>query len=296
MILALVRPAPHSAFCVFAVLVLGGWSDRSGHAAAQQFTTRTELVEVYATVTDHQGRLVTDLARDEFRVFEDGHPQQTSIFAAGDQPVSLALAVDRSWSMAGARLAAAQLAGRVLLNELGPQDRVMLVAISSQVDVPVPLTGNRLAVDTALQALDPWGSTALHDAVVIAFDAIEPAPGRRALVLLSDGLERQSGRSAEQVLARVRASDVMAYPIVLQRPMSPLFAELAAVTGGHATRVRALGELPRLLRRIASELRHQYLIGYQPSRAGRHGEYRRIAVQVTRAGCLVRARAGYLIR
>jgi len=266
------------------------------HLAAQQFTSRTELVEVYATVTDRDGRLATDLRREEFQIAEDDLPQVAYTFAAGDQPVSLALAVDRSWSMAGPRLAAAQLAGRVLLNELGPQDKVMLIAISSQVDVPVPLTDNRLTVDTALQALDPWGSTALHDAVVTAFDAVEPAPGRRALVLLSDGIERHSAASAARVLARVRASDVMAYPIVLQRPISTLFAQLGAVTGGRTQRVGSLDELPRLLRRIASELRHQYLIGYQPARPGRPGDIRRITVRVTRPGYAVRARAGYVVR
>ena len=174
----------------------------AGGAASQEFVTRTELVEVYATVTDAKGRFVTDLARDEFVVLEDGVPQTVTTFADGEQPVSIALAVDRSWSMADGRLAAAQRGGRELLLELGDQDRTMLVAIGSDVEVAVALTNNRLAVDTALQGLDPWGSTALRDAVVTAFDAIEPAPGRRALVLVSDGLERNSRLSAEDVLAR----------------------------------------------------------------------------------------------
>jgi Ca-activated chloride channel family protein len=265
-------------------------------AAIQQFSTRTDLVEVYATVTDRQGRLVTDLTQQDFVVREEGELQEVSTFAAGNQPVSLALAVDRSWSMAGEPLAAAQRAGRELLLELGDQDRVMLVAIGSDVEVPAPLTNDRRAVDTALQALDPWGSTALHDAVVTAFDAIEPAPGRRALVLVSDGLERNSTRTDDQVLQRVRASDVLAYPVVLERKVPAVLAQLAATTGGRAERVRRLRDLPSALRRIASELRHQYLLGYQPSSAPRPGEYRRLNVQVRRPGHVVRARVGYLTR
>ncbi len=232
--------------------------------AAQQFAARTELVEVYATVTDDEGRFVTDVAREEFTVLEDGVAQQVSTFADGEQPVSIALAVDRSFSMARGQLDAAQRGGRELLLELGDQDRAMLVAIGSEVDVPVPLTNDRRAVDTALQALDPWGSTALHDAVVTAFDAIEPAPGRRALVIVSDGLERGSRRSAGDVLARVRASDVLAYPVVLQGKVPDVLAQLAVTTGGQAYRVKRLADLPSVLRRIAAELRHQYLLGYQP--------------------------------
>ncbi len=261
-----------------------------------QFRARADLVEVYATVSDDKGRFVTDLARDEFVVLEDGVPQEVSAFAAGDQPVSIALAVDRSWSMAGERLEAAQRGGRELLLELGDADRAMLVAIGSDVDVAAPLTNDRRAVDTALQALDAWGSTALHDAVITAFDAIEPAPGRRALVLVSDGIERHSQRAADDVRARVRASDVLAYPVVVQRKVPPLLDELATMTGGRAVRVRHLRDLPGSLRRIASELRHQYLLGYAPARPPVAGEYRRITVQVTRPKHDVRARQGYLAR
>jgi Ca-activated chloride channel homolog len=206
------------------------------------------------------------------------------------------LAVDRSWSMANGRLEAAQRGGRALLLELADHDRAMLVAIGSEVEVPVPLTADRGAVVAALLALDPWGSTALHDAVVTAFDAIEPAPGRRALVLVSDGLERNSRRSPADVLARVRASDVLAYPLVLQRDVPPVLEQLAAATGGRAQPVGRLGDLPTAMRRIASELRHQYLLGYQPLRATQAGEYRHIQVRVSRPGHIVRARAGYLAR
>lgn len=263
---------------------------------SQQFAARTELVEVYATVTDRKGRFVTDLRRDEFTVLEDGVPQAVSAFADGEQPVSIALAVDRSWSMANGRLAAAQRGGRALLLELGDRDRAMLVAIGSEVEVPVPLTSDRRAVDAALQALDPWGSTALHDAVVTAFDAIEPAPGRRALVLISDGLERGSARTAAAVLERVRASDVLAYPVVVQRKVPAVLERLAVATGGQAHRAKDLAALPTLLRRIASELRHQYLLGYQPVRPTEPGQFRRLEVRVSRPGHQVRARAGYLAR
>ena len=277
-------------------LVALGLAAADPRPQAQQFTARTDLVEVYATVTDEEGRFVTDLERGEFTILEDGVPQTVTAYAAGNQPVAIALAVDRSWSMAGERLEAARRGGRELLLELDEQDRSMLVAIGSDVDVPVPLTADRRAVDDALQALDAWGSTALHDAVITAFDAIEPAPGRRALVLVSDGVERHSRRTVEDVLARVRASDVLAYPVVLQRTVPATLERLATMTGGRAVRVRQLRDVPSTLRRIASELRHQYLLGYEPTRPPTAGEYRRIEVKVARAKHVVRARTGYIAR
>lgn len=263
-------------------------------AAAQEFSARTEMVEVYATVTDAEGRLLTDLTADEFVVHDDGRPQTIVTFTPGDVPLSLALAVDRSFSMRGAPLEWATTATRVLLNELTGDDRVTLVAIGSEVDVVVPLTGDRLAVDTAAHALDAWGTTALHDAVVKAVDVIEPAPGRRALILVSDGQERHSLRTAEQVYERLRASDVMVYPVALARRPPPVFQTLAALTGGRTVATRRPEELPRIFGRFASELRHQYLLGYEPADPQTPG-YHRLEVSVTRAGAVVRARAGYTV-
>ena len=282
------------AFAWCRLLSLVGVAALATGLSAQEFSSRTEMVEVYATVTDEKGRLVTDLTQTEFQVFEDGRPQEVLTFTAGNVPVSLALAFDRSWSMQGKPLEGARMAARALLNELGDDDRVTLIAISSEVDVVVPLTNNRLAIDQAVQALDPWGSTALHDAVVQAVDAIEPAPGRRALVLVSDGLERNSRRTADDVYARVRASDVMIYPVALARRSPELFETLASSSGGRATATRRPEELPRIFRRFASELRHQYLLGYQPDRPGRPG-YRRLEVRASRPGLVVRARAGYTV-
>src|SRR5690606_5839407 len=184
-------------------------------------------------------------------------------FTPGDVPLSLALAVDRSFSMQGTPLEAVRTATRVLLHELTDADRVTLIAIGSEVDVAVPLTHDRRAIDDAVHALDAWGTTALHDAVVKAVDLIEPAAGRRALILVSDGQERHSTLAAEQVYARLRASDVMVYPVAVARRSPAVFQTLAALTGGRTAATRRAEELPRIFRRFASELRHQYLLGYE---------------------------------
>jgi Ca-activated chloride channel family protein len=113
---------------------------------------------------------------------------------------------------------------------------------------------------------------------------------------VSDGLERGSRQSAADVVARVRASDVLAYPVVLQGKVPDVLAQLAVTTGGQAHRVKRLSDVPAVLRRIATDLRHQYLLGYQPVRPPAAGDYRRIDVRVARAKHEVRARTGYLAR
>jgi Ca-activated chloride channel family protein len=266
-------------------------------AHATQFASQVNLVEVYVTVTDSQGQAVRGLTRADFEVLEDGELQEISAFTAGDFPLSAALAVDRSWSMREAELAAARSAARIFLGELRPADQAMVIAIGTDVEVVSALSVDRNAHFAAIASIDRWGTTALHDAVVAAVNAIQPATGRRALVLLSDGDDRYSRATAAEALSRARRADVLIYPIALGTRRPPLFAELAALTGGRSAHVRDARHLPDALREIARELREQYLIGYTPRRPLEQvGEWRAIQVRVPRGGLQVRARDGYLVQ
>jgi len=265
--------------------------------AQAQFASRVDLVEVYATTaTSRDDRAVLDLTASEFEVLEDGRPQRVEVFAAGDFPLAVALALDRSFSMAGARLAMAKSAGHVFLGALRPEDRAMLVAIGSRVETLAPLSAERSAQHGTLTGITAWGTTSLHDAVIEAIGAVQPAHGRRALVLLSDGDDRYSDHPAEAVLARARAADVLIYPVAFGDAMPRLFTELAQLTGGRAFHVRRADALAPALASIAEELRGQYLLGYVPDRASLTGPrgWRAIEVRVTRPGVSVRARTGYI--
>jgi Ca-activated chloride channel homolog len=267
-------------------------------AAPVQFTSGVNVVEVYATVTDGQGAPVTGLSRDDFTILENGDPQQISTFAAGEFPLSVAVAIDRSFSMEGQRLATAKSAARLFLGELRADDESMVVAIGSRTDVVAPLSRSRESQLTALAAIDAFGTTGLYDSIVASIDHIQPARGRRALVLLSDGDDRYSTVTATQALERARRSDVLMYPIALGRTRPALFAELATLTGGRSFHVPDARRLTETLRSIATELRNQYLIGYSPSKpivAGTN-EWRSIAVRVQRPAVTVRARDGYLVK
>src|SRR5438477_5978423 len=147
-------------------------------AAGAQFTSGVNVVEVYAAVVDQNGNPIAGLARGDFSILEDGRPQTISTFTEGDFPLSVALGVDRSFSMASRGRQAplpSVTAARTFLSALRPQDESMVVAIGSEVEIAAPLSTNRSAQMAMLASLEPWGTTGLHDAIIAALDAIQAA-------------------------------------------------------------------------------------------------------------------------
>lgn len=262
-----------------------------------QFSSGVRLVEVYASVTDSAGNPVTGLTQGDFTVFEDGAPQQVTAFAAGEFPLSVALGVDRSWSMNGEPLRLARQAAQTFLRALKPSDRSMVLAISSQAEIIAPMAADRLAQIRAVAALDPWSTTALHDAIIAALDRLALEEGRQALVVFSDGVDRYSAATPAQVIDRARRGNALVYPIAFGKTRPALLAELAVVTGGRSFLLKDARALESTLTSIARELRHQYLLGYVPARlmSAENPEWRSIRVVLkNRPTARVRARDGYL--
>jgi Ca-activated chloride channel family protein len=281
---------------VGAALVLGVTVPAQGPIA--QFSSGVQLIEVYATVTDAAGEPVTGLRQSDFQVFENDQPQEISAFADGEFPLTVALGLDRSASMAGEPLRLAKLASQAFLRQLKPSDRSMVVAINSDAEVITPLSNDHESQSRALAMLDAWSTTALHDAVIATLDRLEPEKGRQALVIFSDGVDRYSRATSSEVIARARRSQALIYPVMLGRKRPPIAAELAVLTGGRSFLLRDARELDRTFATIARELRYQYLIGYVPNAPARPGApgWRsiRVTVKSGQRGIRVRARDGYL--
>ena len=262
------------------------------------FSSSVQLVEVYATVTDAKGELVTGLRQSDFEVFEDGSPQEVTTFAAGEFPLTVALGVDRSISMAGEPLRLAKQASQVFLRELKAGDRSMVVAIGNQAEVIAPLSDDRASQSRAIAALDAWSTTALHDAIITTLDRLEPETGRQAIVVFSDGTDRYSEHKAAEVLERARRSNALIYPIALGKTRPALLSELAVLTGGRSFQLRDARELEKTLAAVARELRYQYLLGYTPAKPIQRGEREwrsiRVTAKSTRPALRVRARDGYM--
>ena len=261
-----------------------------------QFSSRTDLVEIYATVANAEGEPVIGLRREDFRVYENDQLQEVSTFAAGELPLTVALGIDRSWSMAGDPLRLAKQASQAFLRALEPGDRSMVVAIGGDADVIAPLAMDRVGQGYAIEALDPWSTTALHDAIIAALDRLEPESGRQALIVFSDGTDRYSRATAAQVVARARRSNALIYLIAFGNVRPPLLAELAVITGGRSFLLLDVRDLQGTLATVARELRYQYLLGYEPSELiePQAPSWRSIRVVLEEPGFRVRTRDGYM--
>jgi VWFA-related protein len=211
-------------------------SGTSGQASQPTFSSAVTQVEVYVTVTDQNGRAVRGLTAADFTILEDEVPQKIATFVDGDFAAAVALAIDRSFSMKGTPLTMARTAGRAFLGSLKPDDRVMLISISGEVEVLAPLNTDRGPALKALDTLDPWSTTSLNDALIRSLDLLEAEGGRRAIVVLSDGVDRYSAARDADVLTRARRSDVMVYPIAIGKGRSPVAARFISEIPGICSR------------------------------------------------------------
>jgi Ca-activated chloride channel family protein len=283
-------------------------------AQVATFAARSDLVVLSATAVDRKGRPVTNLRRDEFRVLEEGRPQSIVHFHDGDEvPARVLLLVDGSGSMGGDfKVASVKRAAEMMLDELSPVDQVALAGFDSRYFGLVAFTRDREAVRASLRRLKPFGSTALHDALdQAASDIASHGEGRRAVVVITDGVDTASGKTPDEVLERSRALDVPIYALSvvspLDDPSSPRYlhkargqeaegartlARYAALSGGDAFQASSWAGLRTAAFQIARELKHQYRLGYEPP-AGPAG-FRRVEVRATRKGVTVRTRRGYV--
>jgi len=279
------------------------------------FSARSDLVVCSATAVDGKGRPVTDLRREDFRVFDEGKLQPIAQFHSGrGLPARILLLVDASGSMNEERkVANARWAAARILEALSPEDQVAVAGFDSRYWGVVAFTRDRETVRTGIESITPFGSTALHDSLdKAARDIASHGEGRRAVVVLTDGLDNSSQRTSDEVIARSRALDVPIYAVSVVSPLDDpgsssflgkkeagqvaaaveTLERYAALSGGMAFRVSNPAALVQAADQIAGELKHQYRLGWDapqgPSR------FRRVVVQSTRKGVTVRTRSGYM--
>jgi Ca-activated chloride channel family protein len=280
-----------------------------------RFEVRTDLVVLSATVVDKNGRPVRDLKAEELKVFEEGRPQRIVHFAhARESRARILLLVDASGSMnAELKTTSARMALTQILAALDPDDEVALAGFDDRYFGVVAFTRDRAPIKNGLDELTPFGSTALHDALdKAASDLASHGEGRRAVVVITDGVDTSSQRTADEVIARSRALDVPIYAVSVvsplddprsalftgrERPSAPtagseVLARYAGMSGGAAFTVSDFGALRAAAQQIVGEVKHQYRLGYDPPAGPRR--FRRVEIRSTRKGVSVRTRNGYL--
>jgi VWFA-related protein len=271
-----------------------------------RFQSAVDVVQLNVSVLDGHRRYVTGLAQGDFAIYEDGRPQSLSFFSDTGAPLTLALLIDGSASMADG-LTLSQNAAIRFVSALGPRDEARVTLFNERVRVLQDFTSDHAALDAAIRSTRAEGATALYTALYVTLrEMLQARSGearRRAIVLLSDGEDTLSSVGEDQVMELARRSDIAVYPIALRSKVPTLLstgqaahflARLARETGGEVQYPRALGDLEGVYGRVAEELRTQYTLGYVSANAARDGRWRAIAVQTPRRNdLLVRYRLGY---
>ncbi len=283
---------------VFAALVSGGV------VAAQQptFRTQTALVSVFATVTDAQNRLVPNLTKADFEVFDNEKPQPIELFHNEVQPITVIVMLDTSASMTESidllRQAAEQFVIRLL-----PDDKGRVGAFNDKIQFSSKFTSDRDELAGDLRDLDYGNGTLLYDALAASIDELKGIEGRRVVLVFTDGDDTESHASLGNVIDRARAEDVMVYAIGLEssffngvqvvhtRPDRGL-KKLADETGGGYFELKRTNDLAPTFTHIAYQLHSQYVIGFVPPALD--GKVHKVSVKVKQPGMTARARRSYL--
>ena len=252
-----------------------------------------DVVLVNVTVTDSRNETVTGLAQEDFELFEDKVQQDIRYFSNEDAPVSLGVIFDASGSM-DEKAAFARDAAISFLKTSTREDEFFLVQFSDYAWLTQDFTTNVSRVESRLASLRTQGSTALYDALYLGLTKVSAGlHSRKALLLITDGVDNHSRYSRGDIRRFLREADVQVYSIDLGRA---LIGEFSDITGGHSYRTSING-LWETSRKIAAEMKNQYVLGYVSSNATKDGTWRKIRVKVdpaARKGRLsVRAKDGY---
>jgi Ca-activated chloride channel family protein len=272
------------------------------------YTMHEDVDEVLlnCAVVDDKGRLVTDLKRGDFHVWEDGAPQTTSSFLHQDQPVSLGILVDNSGSMLDKR-ATVNAAALNLLRDSNPRDSTFIVNFSDRAFLDQGFTSNIDLLNRGLSHSDSKGTTALYDAVAASANELSnhgKLP-KQVLLVITDGADNASRIDLEQAIRRVQnLGGPVVYTIGLLfdadrkeavRARADL-EKLSEETGGIAYFPHSLSDVNDIAAEVAREIRNQYTIGYHSSKPASMGGYRVVHVEATAPGhgkLIVRTRKGY---
>ena len=267
-----------------------------------------ELVSLNVTVTDGGNKYATDLNEEDFEVYEDGAKQKLTFFSKTQQPISLALLLDTSASM-DERMAIAQEAAIGFAKQLHKEDQAEVIDFDSQVRILSPFTNDSAALEKAIRATTPNGSTSLYNAIYISLKELKKTKAastsdirRQAIVLLSDGDDTSSLIEFDEVLDLAKRSETSIYAIGLRqgeiarrefKEAEFVLKQLATETGGRAYFPTDARELVKIYQTIWDELSSQYSIAYSSGNPKRDGAWRRIQVRLLKPGLTARTKQGY---
>lgn len=272
-----------------------------------------DLVVVHTAVVDKSGKFVSGLKKDSFKIFEDGVGQNIVSFSQEDVPVSLGMVIDTSGSMRD-KFDSVIKAALAFIRASNPNDETFLIGFNDEVELIEDYTNDIDLISDDLNNTMVTGGTALWDAIYLSVQkAHNGSKPKKALIVISDGEDRDSYYKLDEMVAKVQESDVQIYGIgfLHDAPEKGLFGHwtksepekahdalqrISDETGGKAYFPKDISDIHTIVSQIAYELRNQYSIAYTSTNSARNGTWRRIKVTLdspANSGMRVRYRNGY---
>jgi Ca-activated chloride channel family protein len=278
----------------------------------------SDLVNVVVTIGARAANASLDLAPEDFEILEDGAPQEIANFSRNtDQPLKMVMLYDTSFSVNQRINFERRAAARFFERVIRPQDRAAIFSVSTDVEVLQEFTNKIPLLVDATRQLRAQGATSLYDAIYLASDYLNPAQGRRVIVIVSDGGDTTSNKGLLDALSQAQKSDAVIFAVFTGNPwpsenLRDLAAEralesLTKETGGEMFKPRgqdgrrpgeetdevSLKELERIFADLAERLRTQYVLGFYSTNEKRDGSFRKLDVRIKKPNYMARARTGY---
>jgi Ca-activated chloride channel homolog len=262
-----------------------------------------DVVLATVTVTDRNGRFVTGLEKENFKLAEDKVPQDISYFSSEDIPLSVGIILDVSGSMKD-KLKTAVEAAITFMKGGSPDDEYFLVEFADKPQETAAFTNDVEKLRNRFLFSRAKGRTALYDAVYMGLTRLEEGNNaKRALLLITDGEDNRSRYTFSNVKEFVKEKDIQMFAIGITNAYSDAAAEqgrallrdLAAISGGNSFFPSSVYNLENICKNIATELKYQYVLGYRSTNTSKNGEWRKIKVtaEYPNNKLTVRARPGY---
>ena len=285
-----------------AALALAGAASAALFAQGAVFKSGTEIVSLFVTVADAQGRLVPDLTKDDFEILDNDKVQSIIYFENVIQPITVVVMLDTSGSMTGSISLLKEAAEQFLLRLL-PADQGRVGAFNDKIQISAHFTKNRDELIGDVKELDFGNGTRLWDAVLMSLDELKGIDGRRVVLVFTDGEDTESRTRLGATIDRARLDDAMVYAIGLEsnffngqrmirsQPDGGL-RKIADETGGGYFELKKTADLAPTFTRVAQELHAQYVMGFTPAQLD--GKVHKLSVRIKKPGMTARARRSYL--
>ncbi|HET9533508.1 MAG TPA: VWA domain-containing protein [Blastocatellia bacterium] len=270
-----------------------------------------DLVTAITSVTDGAGNQVNDLTMNDFVIYEDNVAQEIAgLYREGELPLRMVFLFDASSSIRHRLDFEKRAAAQFFRQLMRPSDQAALISVSTDPKVEVQFTSDVERLVAGLDQMKAEGATSLYNSLIEAAKYVRPAEGRHVMVVLSDGTDTASATTLAQALAEVQKSDAVIYSVhstgvapsanVQDLAGEFVLKAMSEDTGGRAffppiqeDPKKEIRDLDEIYRRIAAEVRAQYVLTYYSKSEGRPDTFRSIRVEVKRPGLQVRARRGY---